>query len=213
MDLSLGHTRTILDECERQGLLRNQAAYVLATALWETARSMKPVVEAFWKSEVWRRRNLRYYPWHGRGFVQLTWEKNYRRAAHELGVPLDQNPSLALDPTNAAKVIVTGMREGWFTGKKLADYIDLRHSDFFNARRIVNGTDRAENVARFAREYDAELKRIGYGEVDEPRRGLEPEDGLPNRATPAPAPAPDGKAGLLAAILALIARLFERKTA
>ena len=120
MDLSLGHTRTILDECERQRLLRNQAAYVLATAFWETARSMRPVVEAFWKSEDWRRRNLRYYPWHGRGFVQLTWEKNYQRAARELGIPFDQNPSLALDPLNAARVLVIGMREGWFTGKRLA---------------------------------------------------------------------------------------------
>ena len=79
MDLTLGHTQAIVDECRRQGLLRNQTAYVLATALWETARTMKPVVEAFWKTDAWRKKNLRYYPWHGRGFVQLTWDKNYDR--------------------------------------------------------------------------------------------------------------------------------------
>jgi len=209
MDLSLGHTRTILDECERQGLLRNQAAYVLATAFWETARSMRPVVEAFWKSEDWRRRNLRYYPWHGRGFVQLTWEKNYQRAARELGIPFDQNPSPALDPLNAAKVLVIGLREGWFTGKRLADYITLQRSDFVDARRIVNGTDRADNIARFAREYDAELKRIGYGE-GWTERG---EALSPASAEPAPPIAPAGKPGILATILSLIAKLFERKAA
>ena len=208
MDLSLGHTRTILDECERQRLLRNQAAYVLATAFWETARSMRPVVEAFWKSEDWRRRNLRYYPWHGRGFVQLTWEKNYQRAARELGIPFDQNLSLALDPLNAARVLVIGMREGWFTGKRLADYITLQRSDFVDARRIVNGTDRAENIARFAREYDAELKRIGYGEV----QNDQPQPPAPS-AAPAPSIAPAAKPGVLATILSLIAKLFERKAA
>ena len=124
MDLTLGHTRLLVGECERQDLLRNQAAYVLATAFWETARTMKPVVEAFWKTDAWRRQNLRYYPWHGRGFVQLTWEKNYQRAARETGQPLDKNPDLALQPDIAAAIIVAGMREGWFTGKKLADYRD-----------------------------------------------------------------------------------------
>ena len=108
MDLTLGHTRLLVGECERQGLLRNQCAYVLATAFWETARTMKPVVEAFWKTEAWRKKNLRYYPWHGRGFVQLTWEKNYQRAARETGAPLDnRNPDAALQPDIAAAIIVT----------------------------------------------------------------------------------------------------------
>jgi hypothetical protein len=48
-------------------------AYVLATTQWETAQTFKPVREAFWKDEEWRRVNLaRYYPYYGRGFVQLT---------------------------------------------------------------------------------------------------------------------------------------------
>lgn len=37
MDLALGHTCTILDECERHGLPRKQAAHVPATAFWKTA--------------------------------------------------------------------------------------------------------------------------------------------------------------------------------
>lgn len=160
--LDLGHTRALIDECKRQGLLRNQCAYVLATSYWETARTMKPVIEAYWLSEDWRRKNLRYYPWHGRGFVQITWEANYKKAAKELGIPFDKNPALALDPVNAAKIAVTGMREGWFTGKKLSDYITLKASDFKGARKIINGTDKAAEITKIAQEYDDALKAEGY---------------------------------------------------
>jgi putative chitinase len=163
MDLSLGCTRLLIDECKAQGLLRNQAAYVLATAFWETAHTMRPVVEAYWLSEDWRRTHLRYYPWHGRGFVQLTWEKNYQRAEAETGAPVHQNPQLALDPNVAAKIAVTGMREGWFTGRDLNDFIDLQHSDFVDARRIINGTDRAQEIAIIAQHYDEALKAEWVG--------------------------------------------------
>lgn len=165
--LSFGYTRGLIEESKRQGLLRNQCAYLLATTFWETARTMMPVVEAYWLSEEWRRKNLRYYPWYGRGFVQLTWEANYIRAAKELGIPFDKDPRLALDPGNAAKIAVTGMREGWFAGDKagrhsLARYITLQRSDFVGARRIINGTDRAAEIAAIARDYDAALRAEGY---------------------------------------------------
>lgn len=174
VSLDTGDTRLIIAECHRQGLLRNQAAYALATAIWETAHTMRPVVEAYWKSEGWRAANLRYYPWHGRGYVQLTWERNYKKAARKLGVPLDKDPALALRPDIAVRVLVTGMREGWFTGKKLSDYITLTHSDFINARRIVNGTDKAASIAKLARQYDKALLAEGYG-VDTSEPAPQPE--------------------------------------
>jgi peptidoglycan hydrolase-like protein with peptidoglycan-binding domain len=64
----------IKKECKNQAIgLDTQMAYVLATTQWETAQTFKPVREAFWKDEEWRRVNLaRYYPYYGRGFVQLT---------------------------------------------------------------------------------------------------------------------------------------------
>lgn len=166
MDLDLGYTRALIEECGRQGLLRNQAAYVLATALWETAHTMKPVEEAYWipNAAAWRKKHLRYYPWYGRGFVQLTWEENYKSAGEKLGVDLAHHPELALDPGTACEIAVTGMREGWFTGKKLADYITLKKSDFRGARRIINGTDKAQSIADLATIYDKSLKAIGYGE-------------------------------------------------
>lgn len=167
-DLDLGHTRLILDECRAQGLLRNQAAYVLATAFWETARTMQPVEEAYFlgkgKAEAYRQK-LRYHPWYGRGFVQLTWQDNYKRAGEVLHLDFLTDPTLALQPDVAAKILVRGMKDGWFTGRELDDYITIKRSDFVGARRIINGTDKAQEISAIARAYDAALKADGYGEV------------------------------------------------
>ncbi len=195
ISLDLGDTRLIIAEGKRQGLLRNQLAYVLATAYWETARTMKPVKEAFWLSEDWRRKNLRYYPHYGRGYVQLTWEPNYLK----YGIT---NPDDALKPDIAARVMVDGMKNGSFRGgKKLSDYITLSRSDYKGARDIINGDQSKvvdgeridDKLARFAREYDALLRAEGYG-VDGP--------------SPAPLPpSPDeaaGKAGGVGSIIGLI---------
>ena len=163
MDLTLGYTQEIIKEAKSRGLLRNELAYVLATAYWETARTMKPVKEAYWLSEDWRKKNLRYFPWYGRGFVQLTWEPNYKKASEKLGVDMVANKDLALDPKIAAKVLIVGMKEGWFTGKKLSDYITLQKSHYIQARRIVNGTDKAGEIAELAVNYERDLKTVGYG--------------------------------------------------
>ncbi|MDS9470289.1 carboxypeptidase [Paracoccus sp. MBLB3053] len=166
VDLMLGHTPMLMLAGRAKGLLRNELAYVLATGLWETAWTMEPVIEAYWLSEEWRADNLDYYPWYGRGFVQLTWKENYERADSKLGLggSLLDNPDRALEPFIAARVIVLGMQEGWFTGHQLGDYIDLQHSDFEGARAIVNPTDHAEDIARIAEDYDQALQAVGYGE-------------------------------------------------
>lgn len=156
-DLSLGHTAKIIAAATQHGLTARQTAYVLATALWETNRTMMPVVEAYWLSEAWRAKNLRYYPWHGRGFVQLTWESNYRRAGTALGVDLIAAPDRALDPDIAAQILVVGCKEGWFTGKRLTDYINPSATDYIGARRIINGTDQASTIAALALSYEAAL--------------------------------------------------------
>ena len=59
-------------------------AYGLATAWWETNKTMQPVREAYWLSEAWRKPNLRYYPHYGRGYVQLTWKGDDKHPAYEL---------------------------------------------------------------------------------------------------------------------------------
>jgi putative chitinase len=194
VDLGLGFTPLILTKCRKYGLLRNQAAYVLATAFWETNRTMKPVDEAYWLSEEWRRKNLRYYPWYGRGFVQLTWRDNYVRAGKALKVDLITDPRRALDPEISASVLVLGSLEGWFTGKNLGDYITLARSNYTAARRIINGTDKAAEIAAIAVAYEAALKAHGYG-IDAP-----PLDHVPVKA------APSFWASLFAAILAIFGK-------
>jgi putative chitinase len=144
------------------------AAYGLATAWHETAKTMQPVREAFWLSEAWRKTNLRYYPWYGRGFVQLTWQKNYDRADEELelGGKLSADPDLALQPDIAARVMVHGMEGGWFTGKRLSDYLPLSGKAGFDAytaaRRIINGQDRAADIAKLAQQFEAALSAGGW---------------------------------------------------
>ena len=71
---------------------------------------------------------------------------------NRLGVDLVNNPDLALNKTIAAKILVYGMYNGSFTGKKLLQYIDpsLTYNDFFNARRIVNGLDKAQLINSYA---------------------------------------------------------------
>jgi len=196
MDLNLGDTQLIIAECERRGVLRNQAAYILATAKWETAHTMKPVVEAYWLSEEWRSKNLRYYPWHGRGYVQLTWERNYLRAGKALDVDLITDPDRAKDPKYAVPILVVGSMEGWFTGKKIPDYITAQKSDFVGARRVINGTDKAQQIADLARDYDEALEAAGYGKGP-----------IAPPATEVPS---GGLAAIILAIVAAFLSLFKR---
>lgn len=122
-------------------------AYMLATAFHETARTMQPVREAFWLSESWRRQNLRrYYPYYGRGYVQLTWRENYERAGRRVGADLVANPDLAMRPDVAAVVMLAGMTEGWFRGdgkgrQTLSRYFGPGVDDPSGAREIINGRE------------------------------------------------------------------------
>lgn len=182
MNLELGDTRLIIDECKRYGCLRNQAAYILATAFWETARTMKPVREALAKTDqqainrlesAWKKGRLKWVKkpywrdgWFGRGYVQLTHKANYQNAEEKLGLPFTSNPALALESGPASRVLVWGSMEGWFTSKKIGDYITLNKSNFRAARRVINGTDKASQIAKIARDYDAALEAEGYGVSD-----------------------------------------------
>lgn len=82
--------------------------------------------------------------------MQLTWERNYAKMSQFLGVDLVKHPDLALEPKYAAKILVYGMLKGLFTRKPLAQYINANQVDFYNARKTVNGLDRAERIANYA---------------------------------------------------------------
>jgi hypothetical protein len=122
-------------------------AYMMATAFHETARTMQPVREAFWLSEQWRKTHLRYYPYYGRGYVQLTWQTNYAKAGAYVGADLVTSPDLALRPDYAAVIMQVGMSEGWFRKDRhgrphtLARYFGHGVDDPVGAREIINGAE------------------------------------------------------------------------
>jgi predicted chitinase len=153
-----GTIKAIQSECRAQGIgLNTQIAYVLATTQWETNQTFAPVREAYWLSEDWRKNNLRYYPFYGRGYVQLTWRNNYEKYSGLLGIDLVGEPDLALEPGVALFVLVHGFQTGTFTGRKITDYIDETKTDFLRARRCINGTDRAHEIADIAKKFLAEM--------------------------------------------------------
>lgn len=163
------------------GFPASWAAYALATAVVETAGTMQPIKEmggaAYFRrmydiegerpAKAKELGNLtpgdgaRYC---GRGYVQLTGRANYAKAEAALGVPLVADPDLALGADTAAKIMRRGMQEGWFTGKSLSSYLPATADihQFTNARRIINGQDRAIEIAGYALEFQAALAAGGW---------------------------------------------------
>ena len=67
------------------------------------------------------------------------------------------SPDLALVPKHAADILVLGCTEGWFTGKKLSDYLNNMASGYREARKVVNGLDDADLIASYARLFQQAL--------------------------------------------------------
>jgi len=145
----------IIAECNALGLtLRAQHAYVVATTYWETAHTFQPVREAFYLADPDAYlRTKPYYPFYGRGYVQLTWERNYHHYGQVLQSNLAANPDEALDPAVALFVLVQGFKLGAFTGHRITDFINLSNADFVGARLCINGSDRAADIATIAQNY------------------------------------------------------------
>jgi len=151
-------------------------AYGLATSYWETAHAMQPV------REIGRGKGRAYgvagehggQVAYGRGDVQLTWPYNYAKADQELGLggALIRNYDLALLPDVSARIMVEGMLEGWFTGRKLSTYLPAtgfaNAAQFREARRIINGVDRAAQIATVALVFQDALADGAWGPAQPP---------------------------------------------
>lgn len=98
--------------------------------------------------------------YYGRGYVQLTWRLNYDRMGDAIGLGngLVLHPEHALEPVTAYRIASHGMRHGSFTGKGFQDYIHDNACDYVNARRIINGLDRADLIAGYARQLETLLR-------------------------------------------------------
>ncbi|MBU0653733.1 MAG: hypothetical protein KJ914_01220 [Gammaproteobacteria bacterium] len=103
--------------------------------------------------------------YYGRGFVQLSWEQHYEKIGKEIGVDLIKNPDMALDSQIAVEIIFKGMIDGVFTGKSLKDYFN-ENSDWYNARRILNGLERAAKIAEYAKNFNAALEKSIEREIN-----------------------------------------------
>jgi predicted chitinase len=150
-------------------------SYCFATAYHETAYTMQPISEYGGQSYL---QSKPYYPYYGRGYVQLTWEDNYRKMGQKLGIDLlGANKERALEPAIAAEVMYSGMRDGDFTSKRLSSYFTDALDDPVNARRIINGTDRAETIAGYHRKF-LEAFQAAYT-AEAPAPTPEPEQPAP----------------------------------
>ena len=152
------------------------AAYMLATVKHECADTWQPIVERgprsyFDQYETGTPKGRRLgnttpgdgYRFRGRGYVQITGRANYARLTRELGLGPDANleddPEQALRPAIAYGIMSLGMRKGLFTGKKLSDFISKAGGcDYKEARRIINGLDRAALIAGYATTLEAILR-------------------------------------------------------
>ena len=162
----------IVETCEKYNLTYPQTSYVLATTFWETARTFKPI-EEYGKGKgrkygtiYTNTEGVKYgiagsggdtylysdYPhlYYGMGFVQLTHWVNYKFAGEQLGIDLLHNPHLALNAKYAAEILVRGFVQGWFTSKKISDYINDKNKGLLGARRCINGNDKAKEIADIA---------------------------------------------------------------
>lgn len=159
----------ILAACRSAAWPVSWVAYALATAFHETAGTMQPIRE--YGNNTYLMNNydisgknparakkmgntavgdgVRYC---GRGLVQLTWKVNYAKAGQKVGVDLVNHPELAMDPQIAARIMVEGMRDGWFTGCDIADDLPSTNTpatknQFVLSRDIINGKDKAQAIA------------------------------------------------------------------
>lgn len=162
----------LLGEWEKRKLIDIRwLAYILATVYHESGHTMQPI-EEFGKGKGYKygkkiKRSGVAYTWPdkiywGRGYPQLTWYENYELMGRLLGIKLLEYPELALKPDISAEILFEGMTKGAssfgdFTGKCLEMYFNDKKDDPVNARKIINGLDKAELIAGYHKEFLAAL--------------------------------------------------------
>jgi putative chitinase len=202
----VNHLDAILDASAAAGWPLVWAAYGLATAHHETGRFrwLKELGGADYFRRMYditgarpalARANGNIHPgdgarFIGRGYVHLTWRNNYRRAGEKIGVDLERYPEMAADPAIASRVMIEGMQAGWFTSKAMRHYLNGDKPDYVNARRIINGTDKAAMIAGYARAYERALVVADYkpGSASPATVLIPPPPDIPKPETPASKP-------------------------
>lgn len=196
----------ILDEAVRRRTRWDNLSYILATVWHETAFTMQPIKEMGGEKYL---RSKKYWPFFGRGYVQLTWEENYKKASDYFGVDFVKSPDLVMQTKYAVPILFTGMEEGWFTGKSFDDYLDGVDEDdkedlreFSNARRIINGTDKQVVIGQHALVFEKALREGTYSRTTPLESTEKPVDGRKDSQ------ATDGKENIFIVLLRLLIKLL-----
>lgn len=144
-----------------------QLAYFFATIKHEAADTWEPI-EEYGKGKKYtygKADSQTGHAYYGRGYTQTTWKENYRKVSaawNRLNPddPVDfvANPELLLQPKFSYFATAHCMRTGLYTGKSLDDYINESRCDYVNARRIINGLDKAQRIADYAKDFEKILR-------------------------------------------------------
>lgn len=149
------------------------AAYYLATTYHETEFTFRAVIEsdkgkgreyakAIKVKDVYGYRGKKDVVYdnvfYGRGYVQITWAESYKYISNKIGLRKDElyiNPDKTLETATAYKALTYWMQNNIPTvkgaGRKIQEHITSQGKpNYIAARKIVNGTDKAERVANYA---------------------------------------------------------------
>jgi putative chitinase len=107
----------------------------------------------------------------GRGMDHCTGRRNYRVTGNDIGLDLIAEPGLLLVLENALKALHTGMVTGRYAVDRSGRHSFARHlprsgnatrAQFREARRIINGVDKADQIAGHALIFQEALNAGGY---------------------------------------------------
>ncbi len=141
---------------------RRQIAYILATAQHETG-DFRTSREDDGRNQAIRNGYRGGEEYYGRGYVQTTHVDRYAAMDSTLGLNgrLNANPDLAAtDPRLSAQMTVVGMARGIYTGVGIDQYINGNRTDYTAARAVVNGNDRADLIAGYARNWEQNVQGV-----------------------------------------------------
>lgn len=151
--------QAIISSARDRQLSKAQIAYILATAEHESD-AFKTLEEYSSGGQYEGRPDLgNTQPgdgsrFKGRGYVQLTGRRNYAKYAEITGIKLVGLPIILMNwPALSVFVIVDGMMRGVYTGRRLDEFVNDAKKDFFNARQVINGHDRAQKIADQANDW------------------------------------------------------------
>lgn len=143
----------IAEALKNEGILSsNVLAYALATIEHETAGTFEPISEIKGARSA---RRLGYEggtDYYGRGFVQLTHLRNYKKIGQRIGLGdnLVRDPELASKPEISAKILAAFFKDNGVA--RLAG-----NGSFVAARKPVNPDSFANYIAQIARKYRNQL--------------------------------------------------------